>query len=134
MMGGQGGPARLLSSEVQKPKNAGATLARFWHYFRPYWGGLLLALTFTVAGALSQVLSPALIGEAVDCYLLPQPAACWYATITPNMSFDARLAGLAGLIGLLVALFVGGSLVQGLAVYAMNWAAHRPARRHIADL
>jgi ATP-binding cassette subfamily B protein len=119
---------------VQKPKNAGATLARFWHYFRPYWGGLVLALTFIVAGALSQVLSPALIGEAVDCYLLPQPAACWYATITPNMSYDARLAGLAGLIGLLVALFVGGSLLQGLAFYAMNWSGQRALRRIREDL
>jgi hypothetical protein len=47
-----------LNTEVQKPKNVGATLARFWHYFRPYWGGVALALTFIIIGALSQVLSP----------------------------------------------------------------------------
>jgi ATP-binding cassette subfamily B multidrug efflux pump len=134
MMGGPGGPARLLNTEVQKPKNVGATLARFGHYFRPYWVGMALALTFVIIGALSQVLAPALIGEAVDCYLVPRPNACWYATITPNMSFDDRLGGLGGLIGLLVALFVGGSLVQGLAFYAMNWSGQRALRRMREDL
>src|SRR5262249_45350995 len=113
MMGGPGGPARLLNTEVQKPKNVSATLRRFWHYFRPYWGGVALALSFIIIGALTQVLSPALFGEAVDCYLLPRPDACWYATITPNMSMDERLAGLAGLIGLIVVLFVCGSILQG---------------------
>ncbi|HEY3229258.1 MAG TPA: ABC transporter ATP-binding protein [Roseiflexaceae bacterium] len=132
MLGGPGGPGRLLNIEVQKPKNLGATLARFWHYFRPYWGGVVLALTCITVGALSQVAAPALIGEAVDCYLLPRPNACWYATVTPNMSFEARLTGLTGLIGLLIALFVGGSLLQGLAFYAMNWSGQR-ALRHIRE-
>src|SRR5215211_348596 len=101
MLGGPGGPGRLLNIEVQKPKNLSATLGRFWHYFKPYWAGVTLALTFIVLGAVSQVASPALIGEAVDCYLLPKPSVCWYAAITPDMSFAARLAGLVGLIELL---------------------------------
>ena len=68
---------------------------------------------------------PARIGETVDFYPLPRPEACWYATITPNMSFDARLAGLATLVGLLSALFVGGSVLQGVAFYALNWSGQR---------
>src|SRR6186997_2338998 len=112
MMGGIGGPGRLLNSEVQKPKNIGATLARFGHYFRRYWLGLTLALTFMVLSSLTQVAAPALIGETVDCYLLPRPDACWYATITPNMSLDTRLAGLTMLVLLLVALFVAGSILS----------------------
>src|SRR5215211_936219 len=134
MMGGPGGPARLLNTEVQKPKNIGATLARFGHYFRPYWGGITLALAFIVIGSLTQVASPALFGEVVDCYLVPRPSACWYATVTTDMSFDARLAGLAGLVGLLVALFVGGSILNGLAFYAMNWSGQRALRRIREDL
>src|SRR6266542_6748535 len=134
MMGGIGGPGRLLNAEVQKPKNIGATLARFGHYFRPYWFGFTLAMTFIVLGALSQVAAPALIGETVDCYLLPRPDACWYATITPDMSFDARLAGLATLVGLLVALFVGGSVLQGVAFYAMNWSGQHALLRMREDL
>ncbi len=134
MMGGPGGPARLLNTEVQKPKNVSATLARFWDYFRPYWGGVALALAFIVIGSLTQVLSPVLFGEAVDCYLLPRPEACWYATVTPDMSYDARLAGLTSLIGLIVVLFVVGSLLQGGAFYAMNWSGQRALRRMREDL
>ena len=134
MMGGPGGPARLLNTEVQKPKNVSATLARFWLYFRPYWGGVTLALSFIVIGSLTQVLSPVLFGEAVDCYLLPRPEACWYATVTPDMSYDARLAGLTGLIGIIVVLFVVGSLLQGGAFYAMNWSGQRALRRMREDL
>ena len=44
------------------------------------------------------------------------------------------LAGLSGLIGLLIALFVGGSLLQGLAFYAMNWSGQRALRRIREDL
>jgi len=124
----------LLNTETQKPKNVGATLARFWHYFRPYWLGLALALAFIVVGSASQVAAPALIGQAVDCYLLPRPGACWYAAVSSEMSFDARLAGLAGLIGLLVVLFVAGSVLQGLAFYTMNWSGQRALRRMRADL
>jgi ATP-binding cassette, subfamily B, multidrug efflux pump len=134
MMGGMGGPARLLNTETQKPKNVGATLGRFWHYFRPYWLGVTLAMLFIVIGALSQVFSPVLFGEVVDCYLVPRPGICWYAPITSDMPLDARLAGLAGLIGLLVVLFVVGSLLQGLAFYAMNWSGQHALRRIREDL
>jgi ATP-binding cassette subfamily B protein len=134
MMGGPGGPGRLLNQETQKPKDIGATLVRFWHYFRPYWTGLAVSLTFIVIGSLSQVAAPALIGEAVDCYLLPRPGACWYAAVAPDMSFDARLAGLTGLIGLLVALFVIGAVLNGLAFYAMNWSGQRALRSIREDL
>ncbi|MEO7911256.1 MAG: ABC transporter ATP-binding protein, partial [Roseiflexaceae bacterium] len=134
MMGGMGGPGRLLDAEVQKPQNIGATLARFGHYFRPYWFGVTLAMTFIVLGAVSQAAAPALIGETVDCYLLPRPEACWYATITPNMPFDARLAGLTTLVALLIALFIGGSVLQGVAFYAMNWSGQHALLRMRADL
>jgi ATP-binding cassette subfamily B protein len=133
-MGGIGGPGRLLNAEVQKPQNIGATLARFGHYFRPYWFGATLAMICIILGALSQVAAPALIGETVDCYLLPRPEACWYATITPNMSFDARLAGLTTLVGLLIALFIGGSVLQGVAFYAMNWSGQHALLDMRADL
>lgn len=42
MMGGPGGPGRLLNTEVSKPKNTGATLARFGSYFGRYWLGALM--------------------------------------------------------------------------------------------
>jgi hypothetical protein len=44
MMGGLGGPGRMLNTEVQKPKNVLATIARFWTYFYPYWPAIVLTL------------------------------------------------------------------------------------------
>ena len=74
MMGGLGGPRHLMEQETSKPKNIGATLARFGSYFRKYWVGFVLALAMIGVGTWTQVKTPELIGQAVDCYLLPNPA------------------------------------------------------------
>jgi ATP-binding cassette, subfamily B, multidrug efflux pump len=134
MMGGPGGPGRLLDTETRKPQNTGATLARFWHYFRPYWLGVALALFCITAGSVTQVASPALFGQAVDCYLLPKADSCWYSAAATDQAFEARMPGLTGLIGLIVALFVVGAVLQGLAFYSMNWAGQRALRRIREDL
>jgi len=134
MMGGLGGPRGLMEQDTSKPQKTGATLARFWHYFRRYWIGLALALVMIVGGTWSQVTAPELIGQAVDCYLFPNAEACWYAAVTPTTALDARLSGLAGLVGLLVALFVVGALLQGLSFYAMNWSGQRALRSIREDL
>ena len=134
MMGGLGGPRGLMEQDTSKPQKTGATLARFWHYFRRYWIGLALALVMIVGGTWAQVTAPELIGQAVDCYLFPNAEACWYAAVTPTTALEARLSGLAGLVGLLVALFVVGALLQGLSFYAMNWSGQRALRAIREDL
>ena len=134
MMGGLGGPRHLMEQETSKPQRTGATLARFGHYFKKYWLGALLALLLIVAGTWTQVTAPELIGQAVDCYLFPNPDACWYASVAENTSTEVRLAGLAGLVGLLVALFVGGAILQGAAFFAMNWSGQRALRQIREDL
>jgi ATP-binding cassette subfamily B protein len=134
MMGGLGGPRGLMEQEILKPKHTGATLARFWRYFRPYWIGVGLAVLLVIAGTWTQVTAPELLGQSIDCYLFPNANACWYTTVTQNASVETRLAGLAGLIGVLVALFVGGAILQGLAFYMMNWTGQRALRLIREDL
>jgi ABC-type multidrug transport system fused ATPase/permease subunit len=136
MMGGLDGPRRLMDREVLKPKNLGATLARFGSYFGKYWVGMALALLMVVGAIWTQVAAPELIGQAVDCYLAPQSGAanCWYTTADPNSTAEVRIAGLAGLVGLLAALFVAGSLLNGMAFYAMNWSGQHALRRIREDL
>ena len=134
MMGGLGGPRGLMEQEALKPKNVGATLARFWHYFRRYWVGVALALLMIVVGTWAQVTAPEYIGQAIDCYLLPNPATCWYTTVNPEATTDAKLSGLAGIVGILVALFVVGALLQGAAFFAMNWTGQRALRLIREDL
>ncbi|WP_026370257.1 ABC transporter ATP-binding protein [Kallotenue papyrolyticum] len=134
MMGGLGGPRHLLEQDAGKPHNLGATLARFWHYFRRYWLGLVLALVMIVGSTWTQVTAPELIGQAVDCFLFPNPDTCWYASVSRTATIAARLSGLGGLVLLLVALFVGGALLSGLAFYAMNWSGQHALRQIREDL
>ena len=129
MMGGLGGPRHLMEQDNLKPQRLGATLARFGHYFRRHWYGLALAMLFIVAGTWTQVRAPELLGQAVDCYLFPNPDACWYTSASAAASTETRLSGLAGLVGLLVALFAAGAVLQGLAFYAMNWSGQRALRQ-----
>ncbi len=48
MMGGLGGPRGLMEQDKLKPRNIGATLARFWHYFRPFWIAVVLVLVMII--------------------------------------------------------------------------------------
>jgi len=134
MMGGLGGPGRMLNTEVQKPKNVLATIARFWTYFYPYWPAIVLTLITITASAQLQVTAPELIGQAVDCYLFPRADACWYTTIDLAATNADRLSGLTGLIGLLLVVFIGGALLQGVAFFSMNWVGQRALRQIREDV
>jgi len=71
MFGGPGGPRAIMEREVSKPKNPSETLRRFASYFRPYGLVLLLAAGLVILSTWTQVTAPELIGQAVDCYLVP---------------------------------------------------------------
>jgi len=123
----------MLDTETLKPKNVSATLARFWLYFRPWWYAVAITLVLIVVATVLQVATAPLIGQAVDCYLLPNAAGCWYANVNLEADTAARMAGLAGLVGVLLICFVAGSALQGLAFYSMNWAGQRALRRMRED-
>ncbi|MCE7948562.1 MAG: ABC transporter ATP-binding protein [Chloroflexi bacterium CFX4] len=141
MMGGMDGARRLMEREVSKPKNLGATLARFGRYFGRYWVMLLIVAGLIIATTWTQVTAPELIGQAVDCYLFPRPGTvCTYtkddaraieARLTADESLsaaqretairDAKVSGLLGLVGVLAMLFLGGAVMSGVMFYLMNW-------------
>lgn len=108
-MMGLGGRRDLFEQEVSRPKNLGVTLARFGHYFRRFWLGLVIALALVVVSTWAQVTAPEYIGQAVDCFLF-QPSAgqgsdgkqaaagdnCWFtdddaAAITARIAADASI-------------------------------------------
>jgi ATP-binding cassette subfamily B protein len=134
MMGGPGGPGRLLNTETLKPKNLGTTLMRFWAYFRRFWPALLITLVMLLVGTQMQVYAPVLIGQAVDCFLLPNAANCWYDAAAVTAPSETRMAGLGALVLVLLALFIGSSILQGLSFYTMNWTGQRVLRRMREDL
>jgi len=111
MMGPMGGPhrARMLEQEVLKPQNVSRTLARFGRYFRPYWPALVVVALLVVGSTWTQVTTPDLTGQVVDCYLAPSaggalaglalpgaaPSAssasnCWFARDASQLTFTQR--------------------------------------------
>src|SRR5690606_17235678 len=50
-----GGPGRLLDTETRKPTAVGATLARFWGYFRPYWYAVAFTALLIVTATVIQI-------------------------------------------------------------------------------
>lgn len=148
MMGMDGG-RRLLEGETQQAQNVSQTLRRFAQYFRKFWLGMAISIVLIVASTWTQVYTPELIGQAVDCYLFPQPATavggsnCWYdsamqtaiqGNTLDQITTEAKLAGLGTIVLLLVGIFVAGSVVSGLAFYTMNLSGQMVLRKLRQDL
>jgi ATP-binding cassette subfamily B multidrug efflux pump len=144
----QHGRDMALRAEARKPVAASATLARFWVYFRRYWYILLAVVVLLVVSTYMQVLTPNLTGQVVDCYLTPATEKlmggsassnlpgippitstnCWYAHLSPQATAADYLAGLGGLILLIVGLFVASSVLTGLQFYLMTYSGQKVLR------
>jgi ATP-binding cassette subfamily B protein len=133
-----GGPLQLLRQETLKPQRLSATLGRLVRYFRPYGLALLAVAALVVVGTYAQVLTPALIGQAVDCYLVPSggtaSGGCWYASPSPGATGADQLRGLGGLILLVVGLFVVSSAAAGLQFFLMGWTGQHVMRQLRTEL
>jgi ATP-binding cassette subfamily B protein len=101
----------LFRQETLKPKNLSVTLARLGGYFRRFWYMLLIVLVVIVISTWTQVITPELMGQATDCFLVPlgsqssasfggeaapqtgsSASACWLATEDPSsLSLSRRL-------------------------------------------
>lgn len=148
-----GGPHRALEQEARKPQRTLATLARLAGYFRRYSPALLVTAVLVVLSTWAQVRAPELIGQAVDCYIVPAvmsnfrgssapfPGAptggtmgniaqthCWYATVSPTATTAELVSGLGQLTLVVVGLFVLVSLASGLQFFSMSWAGQQVLR------
>jgi ATP-binding cassette subfamily B protein len=74
-MFGLDGGRRMFDKETSKPKKVSETLGRLVSYFKPYWPVLLLTAALIIGNTWTQVVTPQLTGEAVDCFLTPATAA-----------------------------------------------------------
>jgi ATP-binding cassette subfamily B multidrug efflux pump len=149
--------ARLLGTEVSKPKSTGATLRRLWRYLRHYSIILVLVIVAVVASTYMQVLIPRLMGEAVDCFLgpfaarqtaenvpqalpivsLPEGTSSVQSNAYGNCTFvdagtlttsEEAIRGLGLLVLLMVGLYVGSTVLGGLMFYMMSWAGFHVLR------
>ncbi len=150
MMGGLDGARRLMERDTIKPKNVGATLARFWPYFKSRWYALVIVGIVMVITTWTQVEGIHLTGQAFDCYVFQEnPFASMmaaaggaeaqatrnctidstdYSQLTPEQATEAKLAGLGRLVLTVVGIFVLGSLLQGVMFLVMSWAGQNALR------
>jgi ATP-binding cassette subfamily B protein len=125
----------LLERETSKADDLSRTLSKFGGYFRSYWLGLVVTLVFVMVSVAVQIIGPNLIGQAVDCYLFPQdPSACWYTTVDAARSSSDTLAGLGGLVLLLLLAYVVDALAVGTAFYTMRWTGQKVLYKLRKDL
>ncbi|MFO7634932.1 MAG: ABC transporter ATP-binding protein, partial [Caldilinea sp.] len=154
-----GGPRGMLEQEVSKPRSVGRTLGRLIVYFKPFWIAMVVVLMLMVVNAWVQVITPELLGQAVDCYLTPAVTneiraneiaqgmppgagtpleissfACWFGDVPAGSPIDAYIAGLGRLVLGLVAIFVLGAITGGAMFYLMSWAGQHVLRALQVDV
>jgi ATP-binding cassette subfamily B protein len=82
-------PRRMFEAETSKPQNVGQTLRRFTGYFKPYWRRYLGVLVMMILSTWAAVTAPQLLGQAVDCYLVPPAATAAFEGVTPTLALEA---------------------------------------------
>ncbi len=148
------GGRRLLEQETTRASSLGSTLWKFLLYFRRYGMGALLSFALIAIASWTQITAPTLIGQAVDCYFFVRdPDACTY-TEDNALAIEARIAddesivdeekasairqtkldGLLGICLLLLTLFLGGAIANGVAFFTMNWTGQNVLRAMRVDL
>jgi ATP-binding cassette subfamily B protein len=135
MFGGNlDGMRRLMEGQQSKPKNIWDTLGRFGQYFRHHWLAAVFAIGILLLSTWTQIYTPQLIGQATDCYLLPNPDTCTYAAITQDITTEARLAGLGQITLVLAGLFLLGAVLSGIAFFSLRYVGENMLRRLRQDL
>jgi ATP-binding cassette subfamily B multidrug efflux pump len=97
---------RGLASEKEKAQDVGKTLRRLLAYFKPYIGLVFVVGVLVVFGSLIEVVSPYLIGVAVDQFIDPKgiERTGWLAWLLPQSMIPG--AGLNRLMMLLLVLYL----------------------------
>ncbi len=111
-----GGPGGFLR-EVEKAKDARGTLLRLWGYVQRQRWALIATLILVTITTLLDLLGPYLMGRAIDVYI-----------------DQGDLPGLARLIGLMIATYIGGAAGTWLQLYLMAGVAQRAVRDLRGDL
>ena len=150
-----GGPRGMLDQEVRKPRSVSKTLGRLAAYFKPYWFMLVGVLLLMILNAWTQVLTPELFGQSVNCYLTPAvtseaqamfgtpaqndtapaPAVtaasqdCMLGAPPPGSAPEAYVAALGKLVLVLIGIYVVGAATGGLMFYVMGWTGQHVLRR-----
>src|SRR5574342_1234307 len=138
MMGHQ---RQMFAIEARKPKAPLETLAPLAMYFNGHWHSMVIVAILVLVTTAMQVVTPALTGQLVDCYLSPatqkisgadasaRPVInCWLANPSSLLTTQDYVNGMGGLILVVVVLFVLSSVLTGLQFFLMNYVGFRVLR------
>nr|WP_256972836.1 ABC transporter ATP-binding protein [Saccharibacillus sp. O23] len=101
----------------ERARDTGATLRRLWAYLNRQRAGLILVYALTILAALVTMVSPYLLGVAIDRFITP-----------------GRSEGLWGLCVLLLGLYAAGAAASWLQAYVMTGVAQRMLQSLRGDL
>ncbi len=96
------GPGHRFSNKGSKPKDLKVTLKRLWGYFKEFKLLLLVIFLTITIGAILQIISPLLIQQAIDNYIIPK-----------------RLSGLYKIILGMIGIYIVNSIFAYLQGYGM---------------
>lgn len=148
------GGRRMLDQETSRARSLRSTLWNFLLYFRRYGLSALLSFALITVATWTQIVAPILIGQAVDCYFFVRDVSACTHTKDHALAIEQRieadddiapedkpavirqqkLHGLLEIFALLILLFVGGALINGIAFFTMNWTGHNVLRAMRVDL
>ena len=127
----------IFEIETSKPKSVRSTLMRLGQEFGGRRFLLLLVAILAIFSAWTYVITPDLIGQSIDCYLMPytqteiggmesfgqaSQSNCWFDDDAANLSRSETLSGLRTIIVMLVGLYLAGAVATGLQFYFMRKA------------
>jgi ATP-binding cassette subfamily B multidrug efflux pump len=90
MMGGPGRFGNMLNQETLKPRKLSETLLRLGGYFGRFGLAAFLAILFVIISTWTQVTTPALTGQATDCFLVPLGANSSFGSFSTAISTEAQ--------------------------------------------
>ncbi len=114
----------VLEREYRKADSAGLTLRRLLRYFGPYRRTLYFVGALILFTTAIQLLTPYLIGQAIDCFVAPDASANNSCRLVDNAT-EPNLTNLALVSVLLIALNIGAAAGNGYLFYLMAYAGQQ---------
>lgn len=124
MMGGPG-HGGLLAQEARRATNRSATLSRLVRYFAPYKLMLAVVGFLILASTAFTIISPYLLGQAIDCFIAPSDASRCALTATPAQD----LSGLLTVVLVMGAIAVLDALSGGGQFFLMSLTGQRVVKQ-----
>lgn len=115
----------LLEREFRKADSAGLALRRLLAYFGPYRRTLWFVLALVLFTTAIQLLTPFLLGQAIDCFVAPSTGSAESNCQLVSNPSEPNLTSLGLLSVFLIILNIGSAVGSGFLFYLMAYAGQQ---------